>query len=97
MVRIQKECEVTMNSLCSTQQKANDKVGTEIMSAFDFRLSRKWSLAFLVVAAISTPKFAIAQEIDFERDVAPIFEERCWYCHGGDEPESGLRLGFQVQ
>lgn len=79
-------------NLCSTQQKANDKVGTEIMSAFDFRPSRKWSLAFLVVAAISTPKFAIAQEIDFERDVARIFEERCWYCHGGDEPESGLRL-----
>ncbi|MFN3192345.1 MAG: PSD1 and planctomycete cytochrome C domain-containing protein [Aureliella sp.] len=32
------------------------------------------------------------EEVDFKRDVAPILEERCWYCHGEDEPESGLRL-----
>ncbi|MCB9875743.1 MAG: hypothetical protein H6821_16355, partial [Planctomycetaceae bacterium] len=33
-----------------------------------------------------------ADEIDFERDIAPILEERCWYCHGEDEQESNLRL-----
>ncbi|MCG6154391.1 PSD1 and planctomycete cytochrome C domain-containing protein [Rubinisphaera margarita] len=33
-----------------------------------------------------------ANEVDFERDIAPILEERCSYCHGEDEQESGLRL-----
>ncbi len=30
--------------------------------------------------------------IDFHQDVAPILENRCWYCHGEEEQESGLRL-----
>ena len=33
-----------------------------------------------------------ASEIEFEKDIAPILEERCWHCHGEDEQESGLRL-----
>ena len=36
-----------------------------------------------------------SQAIDFDRDIAPIFEERCWYCHGEDEQESGLRLDLR--
>ena len=36
-----------------------------------------------------------AKEIDFERDIAPILEERCWFCHGEDEQESNLRLDFR--
>ena len=35
---------------------------------------------------------SIANETDFQRDIAPILEERCWSCHGEDEQESGLRL-----
>lgn len=31
-------------------------------------------------------------EIDFENDIGPILENNCWYCHGEDEQESGLRL-----
>lgn len=33
-----------------------------------------------------------AEELLFERDIAPILEEHCWHCHGEDEQESGLRL-----
>lgn len=33
-----------------------------------------------------------AAEIDFDNDIAPIFENRCNYCHGEEEQESGLRL-----
>ncbi len=33
-----------------------------------------------------------ADAIDFARDIAPIFEEHCWHCHGEDEQQSGLRL-----
>ncbi|MFG0297742.1 MAG: PSD1 and planctomycete cytochrome C domain-containing protein, partial [Maioricimonas sp. JB045] len=29
------------------------------------------------------------------RDIAPILEERCWYCHGEEEQESGLRLDLR--
>ncbi len=38
---------------------------------------------------------ADAEDIDFQRDIAPILEERCWYCHGEDEQESGLRLDLR--
>ena len=35
------------------------------------------------------------EQVDFTKDVAPILEERCWYCHGEDEQESGLRLDLR--
>ena len=35
---------------------------------------------------------ATAQKIDFEKEIAPIFEDHCWHCHSEDEQESGLRL-----
>ena len=39
----------------------------------------------------------LADEVSFQRDVAPILEERCWYCHGEDEQESGLRLDLRAR
>ena len=33
-----------------------------------------------------------ADAINFERDIAPILEERCIDCHGGAKEKSGLRL-----
>ncbi|MEE2639247.1 MAG: PSD1 and planctomycete cytochrome C domain-containing protein [Planctomycetota bacterium] len=33
-----------------------------------------------------------ADEIDFEKQIRPILENRCWHCHGEQEQESGLRL-----
>ncbi len=47
-------------------------------------------LIIALLAFNSQPLFA--NEVDFDRDIAPIFEERCTYCHGEDEQESGLRL-----
>jgi hypothetical protein len=41
------------------------------------------------------PAAVRAQEVDFKRDIAPILEERCSYCHGEDEQESGLRLDLR--
>ena len=38
-----------------------------------------------------------AQEIDFQRDIAPILGHRCVLCHGEDDQESGLRLDLRTK
>lgn len=55
------------------------------------------AIAIPVVGAIlpGLSRQAWSNEIDFERDIAPILEDRCWYCHGEDEHESGLRLDLR--
>src|SRR5215204_4432611 len=37
---------------------------------------------------------AIAQRVDYARDVLPILSDACYHCHGPDEParKAGLRL-----
>lgn len=35
---------------------------------------------------------AAAKDVDFVRDVRPLFEARCWKCHGEAKHESGLSL-----
>lgn len=50
-------------------------------------------LVFLAV--VFAPHLSAQEKVDFKRDVAPILEERCWYCHGEDEQESGLRLDLR--
>ncbi|TWT54574.1 Planctomycete cytochrome C [Rubripirellula amarantea] len=39
---------------------------------------------------------AEASDIDFQRDIEPIFEDHCLHCHGEDEQESGFRLDRRV-
>ncbi|MCP4513369.1 MAG: DUF1549 domain-containing protein, partial [Fuerstiella sp.] len=51
----------------------------------------------LCVAALQLPQRLPADEVDFNRDIASILEERCWSCHGEDEQESGLRLDLRVK
>ena len=62
--------------------------------SFTFKL-----LFYLTIFAILSlaPQQAQADDVDFKRDIAPILEERCWYCHGEDEQESGLRLDRRVK
>ncbi|MGI9471803.1 MAG: DUF1549 domain-containing protein [Rubripirellula sp.] len=52
------------------------------------------SICFLL-ASFFFSALARAEDVDFDRDIAPILEERCWYCHGEDEQESGLRLDLR--
>ena len=49
-------------------------------------------LAAVLICVTTTTVADAADKIDFEKQIAPILEERCWYCHGEDEQESGLRL-----
>src|SRR4051794_4289120 len=50
--------------------------------------------AALVVActAAVTPGVDVSAQVDFQRDVQPIFREHCVTCHGPDQQMSGLRL-----
>ena len=46
--------------------------------------------AILVVA--SSPALLHAQEVDFRRDIEPIFKSRCYKCHGEKKQKGELRL-----
>ena len=35
---------------------------------------------------------AIDRQVEFARDIQPIFSKNCWSCHGSEKQEAGLRL-----
>lgn len=43
-------------------------------------------------AAVAATAGAIAGEVDFHRDIEPIFQSNCYECHSGPKPQSQLRL-----
>ena len=47
---------------------------------------------FAILSFVRGGLFLDGQEIDFEKEIAPIFAEHCAHCHGEDEQESGMRL-----
>ncbi|QDU78536.1 Planctomycete cytochrome C [Polystyrenella longa] len=51
-------------------------------------------VVFLILSAIGLSASAYAEkpEINFERDIRPILENNCMYCHGNDERDGGLRF-----
>jgi hypothetical protein len=51
-------------------------------------------LIFATALALSGSLSAFADDNvpNYERDILPIFKERCTYCHGEDEQKSGLSL-----
>ncbi|HEY2761262.1 MAG TPA: PSD1 and planctomycete cytochrome C domain-containing protein, partial [Pirellulales bacterium] len=49
-------------------------------------------VSFAVCALAGAPQIANANDIDFRRDVQPIFVQHCYVCHGPSKSESGLRL-----
>lgn len=48
-------------------------------------------LAVLAVASSSAPALAV-EPVDFDKQIRPIFKDRCYSCHGAKKRESGLRL-----
>lgn len=59
------------------------------------QVNLRFSIFVTVAAIVPLPQLATAEDINFERDIAPILEDRCWGCHSEDEQESGLRLDFR--
>ncbi|WP_286177782.1 PSD1 and planctomycete cytochrome C domain-containing protein [Stieleria mannarensis] len=51
----------------------------------------------LLLCFIVLPQALRGEEIDFEEQILPILEDRCLYCHGEDEQESGLRLDLRAR
>lgn len=49
-------------------------------------------LPLLAISCLLDGANAQAADVDFEKQIRPILESRCWHCHGADEQESGLRL-----
>ena len=50
-----------------------------------------------IVTVLAAGSVTVADDVDFQRDIAPILEERCWHCHGEDEQESNLRLDLRAR
>ncbi|MEZ6134406.1 MAG: DUF1553 domain-containing protein [Pirellulaceae bacterium] len=55
---------------------------------------RNTSFYLIVIAGLTAPLAGVpfADEVDFDRDIQPIFREHCVECHGAQQQESGLRL-----
>ena len=51
-------------------------------------------LLFAAVCVATLP-VAAAEPVDYERDIVPIFEERCLFCHNEDDAQSNLRLDLR--
>ncbi len=56
---------------------------------------KKLLLPIVVLAVVLPAGRSLATEpggVDFVRDIRPIFESRCYDCHGAEKQKSGLRL-----
>src|SRR5881628_3705921 len=42
--------------------------------------------------APTTPLRAADSKLDFQRDIQPIFQSRCYECHGEKKQKNGMRL-----
>jgi mono/diheme cytochrome c family protein len=59
----------------------------------------KWTVAFgldscviFSLMAVTSSLAQAAEPVDFDKQIRPIFKERCYSCHGAKKQESGLRL-----
>jgi mono/diheme cytochrome c family protein len=55
------------------------------------RLWYIWLATLVTVIAVGQVR-AVEPTVDFARDIRPIFEHRCFKCHGAEKQKSGYRL-----
>ena len=49
-------------------------------------------LLFAAIAIVPVTSFAGPEEIDFDKQIAPIFKMHCVTCHGSAKQQGGLRF-----
>ncbi len=57
------------------------------------RMKRTTLVALAVLMVIS--RGAMADGVDFQRDIQPLFVKHCYSCHGADKQRGGLRLDIR--
>jgi hypothetical protein len=60
------------------------------------RLARACTLPVFIAAMSIAPGGVRARDVDFARDIRPIFEARCAKCHGEKLEKSGLRIDVRA-
>ena len=55
-------------------------------------MSRRLATALVCLALTLVQATTFADDIDFQRDIFPIFQAKCLTCHGEKEREGGLKL-----
>src|SRR5262245_4045448 len=76
---------------CLTNQKRPDACYASSLEQPDMQPSAAFRAA-LSAAFIGVGAPTLFAQVDFQRDVQPIFREHCVSCHGPDRQMSGLRL-----
>ena len=49
-------------------------------------------LGVVVLAVTLAPDLSTAQEVEFNRDIRPIFSDKCYTCHGPDKSNRKSKL-----
>jgi hypothetical protein len=55
------------------------------------------NLGVAVFAAILAPALCLAQDVRFNRDIRPIFSDKCYACHGPDKSNRKTKLRFDTE
>src|SRR5713226_8120173 len=50
-----------------------------------------------VLAVTLAPALLTAQEVEFNRDIRPIFSDKCYTCHGPDKANRKSKLRFDTE
>src|SRR5438094_9206279 len=53
-------------------------------------------LGVVVLAVTLAPDLSTAQEVEFNRDIRPIFSDKCYTCHGPDKANRTSKLRFDT-
>lgn len=60
------------------------------------KVSRIWITAILLLTGLASPARTESdvpnRSIDFSREILPLFVQKCFSCHSGEKPSSGIRL-----
>src|SRR5262249_48003259 len=54
-------------------------------------------MGLVLLSLLALPLLAQSRKIDFVHDIQPLLAARCGSCHGGDNPQSSLRMHTRAE